>query len=306
MFQSVAQLRLQIIVHEADQAARRLRRHLWVSHCDVEDIRQDLLTDFLSRMTRFDPKRGSLGAFAGLVMANRGRRLAACIRHHRRTAGPLSLDQPLSTEDATTFGDTIAESDGYLAMMGLRTDPIVSMELRFDLDSGAWRFGPARSAALHCADPFLPNQSHRARNGLARDHLSAPAQNPETPRRLRSHKNRETLFRVRSSSMHGHCSHRLASEGSAQCCQVLRMAVGSGSGRHARVLPRLSFGRYQPLQWQPARSATPGACARRLPGVAGVAARPRAPASTPNRRQQLRIFSGRATRDEARPLLRSP
>ena len=134
MLRSIPQHQLKIIVHEADQGARRLQRDLRVSHCDLEDIRQDLLTDLLSRMPRFDPGRGSLGAFAGLVMANRGSRLAACIRHHRRTAGPLSLDGPLSTEDATSFGDTIAESDGYLAMMGRSTDLIAAMELRFDLN----------------------------------------------------------------------------------------------------------------------------------------------------------------------------
>src|SRR4029453_307329 len=133
MPRSVSRDHLQIIIHEARHAARRLQRHLCLSHCDLEDIRQDLVTDLLNRLPRFDPARGALGAFAGLVMANRGRRLAASIYQRRRTAGPLSLDQPLSTEDATTFGNTIAESDGYLAMMGLPTDPIASMELRFDL-----------------------------------------------------------------------------------------------------------------------------------------------------------------------------
>jgi hypothetical protein len=133
MLRSVSRDHLQIIIHEARHAARRLQRHLCLSHCDLEDIRQDLVTDLLSRMPRFDPERGPLGAFAGLVMANRGSRLAASIYQRRRRAGPLSLDHPLSTDDATTFGDTIAESDGYLAMMGLSTDLVASIELRFDL-----------------------------------------------------------------------------------------------------------------------------------------------------------------------------
>jgi RNA polymerase sigma-70 factor (ECF subfamily) len=55
---------LQILVHEADLAARRLVRRLRLPAHEREDLRQDLLVDLIARLPAFDPARGRLGAFA--------------------------------------------------------------------------------------------------------------------------------------------------------------------------------------------------------------------------------------------------
>lgn len=90
MRQSISQDDLRTLLREADAAARRLVRKLRLQSADLDDVRQDLLTDALACLPAFDVERGTLGGFAGLVMANRASRLARRIicRHCRsRRAG---------------------------------------------------------------------------------------------------------------------------------------------------------------------------------------------------------------------------
>ena len=114
MCSPISQPALQVLLHEADVAARRLCRKLRLSRDDLADLRQDLLADLIARFPAFDPERGSIGAFAGLVMANRSLRIAQGVRRHRRMYGefPASLDDPLPNSDDATRGDLIAEADG--------------------------------------------------------------------------------------------------------------------------------------------------------------------------------------------------
>jgi DNA-directed RNA polymerase specialized sigma24 family protein len=110
---------IETIIREADAAARRLRRRLQLPTCDREDLGQDLLVDLLRRLPAFDPLRGSIGAFAGLILRNQSSRIA--IRHHqqRRAQGGtiLSLEVPLAGETAPV-GATLAEADGLAAWHG--------------------------------------------------------------------------------------------------------------------------------------------------------------------------------------------
>jgi RNA polymerase sigma-70 factor (ECF subfamily) len=122
------------LLHETDVAARRLSRQLRLSCDDLADLRQDLLVDLIVRLKSFDPTRGSLGAFAGTVVAHRAARLAARVRRDRSMFAPISLDDPMPDAKGTTVGDTIAESSGYSAMMGQPTDGFASIDRRLDLD----------------------------------------------------------------------------------------------------------------------------------------------------------------------------
>ena len=149
---------LQILLHEADIAARRLVRQLRLSRADLADVRQDLLVDLIARLPAFDRQRGSIGAFAGLVMANRATRIAQGVRRHRRMYGevPVSLDDPLPTGSGATRGDLIAEADGLPAILGQPVDRAAEAERRIDLERGLGTLDQGErylAAALYRASP---------------------------------------------------------------------------------------------------------------------------------------------------------
>ena len=110
---------IETIICEADAAARRLRRKLNLPHCDREDLGQDLLVDLLRRLPAHDPARGSIGAFANIVLRNQSSRIA--IRHHRQRRAQggslLSLEVPLAGA-REPVGDTLTEDDGLAAWHG--------------------------------------------------------------------------------------------------------------------------------------------------------------------------------------------
>lgn len=110
---------IETIIREADAAAQRLRRKLSMPVCEREDLGQDLLVDLLCRLPAYDPSRGSIGAFASIVLRNQSSRIA--IRHHRqrRVQGGslLSLEVPLSGGHQPV-GETLTEADGLAAWHG--------------------------------------------------------------------------------------------------------------------------------------------------------------------------------------------
>lgn len=136
MRQSISQDALRALLHEADVAARRLVRKLGLPSVDLDDVRQDLLTDLIARFWAFDATRGKLGAFAGLVMANRARRIAHRIRNHRRMFGqqPVSVDEPAWSRSRESLGAWIAEERGLAASLGYWVNPIVTIERRLDVE----------------------------------------------------------------------------------------------------------------------------------------------------------------------------
>lgn len=110
---------IETIIREADAAARRLRRRLQLPTCDREDLGQDLLVDLLRRLPAYDPSRGSIGAFAGLILRNQSSRIA--IRHHQQRCAQggtiFSLEVPLAGE-TDPVGATLTEADGLAAWHG--------------------------------------------------------------------------------------------------------------------------------------------------------------------------------------------
>ena len=110
---------IETIIREADTAARRLRRRLQLQSCDREDLGQDLLVDLLRRLPAHDPARGTIGAFANIVLRNQSSRIA--IRHHRQRRAQggslLSLEVPLAGT-REPVGDTLTEDDGLAAWHG--------------------------------------------------------------------------------------------------------------------------------------------------------------------------------------------
>ena len=126
----------------ATQEARRLCRILNLPDHEQEDIRQDLLLDFLSRLPAFDPARADLPAFAMVCFRHAGSRTAGRVRRERRTRHPISLDDVIGGGGGLTVGDTINESEGYGAWCGQSTDAIAALERRLDLHRAASTIDP--------------------------------------------------------------------------------------------------------------------------------------------------------------------
>jgi len=110
---------IETIIREADAAAQGLRRKLCLPVCEREDLGQDLLVDLLRRLPAYDPLRGSIGAFANIVLRNQSSRIA--MRHHRKRRAQggslLSLEVPLAGT-REPVGDTLTEDDGLAAWHG--------------------------------------------------------------------------------------------------------------------------------------------------------------------------------------------
>ena len=150
MYPPISPAGLSTLIAEATAAARRLHRKLVLPAADIDDLRQDLLIDLICRLPGFDSRRGSIGAFANIVLRNQSSRIA--IRHHqqRRAQGGtvLSLDAPVAG-GTEPLGCLLAETDGLAAWHGQGMSAVEDAELRHDL---ARVLGPlAPHARLFCA-----------------------------------------------------------------------------------------------------------------------------------------------------------
>jgi RNA polymerase sigma-70 factor (ECF subfamily) len=135
---------LKFLLHEAELVARRLIRTLRLSRGDLDDVRQDLLADLIARLPSFDAERGSLGAFANVVLTNRAHRLAERVRRERGIFGvdPLSLDEVVEAAEGLTRGDLTPEADGFSAFLGQPVDAAAITEQRIDAERGLGLIGP--------------------------------------------------------------------------------------------------------------------------------------------------------------------
>ena len=131
---------VETIIREADAAAQRLRRKLSMPLCEREDLGQDLLVDLLRRLPAYDPSRGSIGAFANIVLRNQSSRIA--MRHHRQRRAQggslLSLEVPLAGT-REPVGDTLTEDDGLAAWHGQTCCPAAVTELHHALQAALAR-----------------------------------------------------------------------------------------------------------------------------------------------------------------------
>ena len=165
---------IETIISEAASAARRLRRRLGLPACDREDLGQDLLIDLLRRLPAFDPARGSLGAFAGLVLRNQSSRIAIRIMRERRAQGGglLSLDAPSGPEDQRPLAETIGEDDGLSAWHGQATNACAFTEQHQAVQTAVSRLPPEDrrlcAALAHRPVSALASEGFGSRSGLYR------------------------------------------------------------------------------------------------------------------------------------------
>lgn len=133
---------LETLQREAQSAARRLARSLNLCREAEADICQDLLADLLSRLHRFDPDRGTLGAFAGRIVANQASCIAKQILRERRLM-PCSLDQD---DGCSLQRDQIAEDQSLGAVFAVPADARRTIENRLDLARCGSRMTDAEAA----------------------------------------------------------------------------------------------------------------------------------------------------------------
>ena len=120
---------LNVLYREADSGARRLLRRLRLPEHDRDDLRQDLLADLIQRLKWFDPRRGTLGVFAGTIVRHRALRMAARIFRERAVFTQLLHEG----ERERARSDNIAEGDGYAAILEQTWDRLTAVERRLDL-----------------------------------------------------------------------------------------------------------------------------------------------------------------------------
>ena len=120
---------LSILINEAGAAARRLHRKLRVPSSDLDDLRHDLLVDLICRLPGFNARRGSIGAFANIVLRNQSSRIAirTCLQL-KAQGGPLfSLDVPVAG-NREPLGETLAETGGLAVWHGQDRCPATTAE----------------------------------------------------------------------------------------------------------------------------------------------------------------------------------
>ena len=127
----------------ADRAVSRLCTAVRVPPHEREDIRQDLLLDFLARLKFYDPAQGTLAAFAVVCFQHRAVRLAERNCRERRLRHPMALDAPVPGTVGLTVADSLADADGFGAWWGQSTDGYAAVDRRLDLNRALGTLPPA-------------------------------------------------------------------------------------------------------------------------------------------------------------------
>ena len=172
MHSPISEPDLVTLLEEADAAASRLRRRVRLPRTDLDDLRQDLLLDLIRRLPAFDTRRGSIGAFAGIVLRNQSSRIAARVTRERRASGGRMLSLDERGADLTSIADRLGETDGLASWHGSRAAVDAVLDARMDLERAL--------GALHARDRSL---------------CAAVAQCPVRLLAERGHGSRATLYR---------------------------------------------------------------------------------------------------------------
>jgi RNA polymerase sigma-70 factor (ECF subfamily) len=142
----------------ATEEARTVCRRLRLTPHEYDDVRQDLLVDFLTRFAAFDPRKAELGAFARLCFRHEAARIARRVLRERAARHLLSLDDVVPGTDGLTLADTIAEGDGYAAWCGQPIDAVTSLERRLDVARAAEAIDPKDHALCTALSEHTPHE----------------------------------------------------------------------------------------------------------------------------------------------------
>lgn len=97
------------VMRQAEVRASRLVGNYGFTHDDRDDLRQELLLDYLRRHPRFDPERGNHNGFACGVLRHQAAKLASA---NKRAA--IVWEQPDDQGEACVRGTTQIEAEIHL------------------------------------------------------------------------------------------------------------------------------------------------------------------------------------------------
>jgi RNA polymerase sigma factor (sigma-70 family) len=140
---SMSPMDLCVLLREATMAARGLVRRLGLPGHEHEDLRQELLVDLIARLKWFDPARGTLSAFASVIIRHRAGRLGKRINRERAIFPPMSL-RASSADDpnvAVAF-ESLVEGDGYNSWLAHPHDRFATIDRRLDLGRALGKLPP--------------------------------------------------------------------------------------------------------------------------------------------------------------------
>jgi RNA polymerase sigma-70 factor (ECF subfamily) len=131
---SISPMDLCVLLREATMAAGGLVRRLGLPGHEQEDLRQELLVDLISRLKWFDPARGTLSAFASVILRHRAGRVGKRINRERAIFAPMFLTDSLADDPTVAAAfDTVVEAHGYTSGFAHHYDRFVTIDRRLDL-----------------------------------------------------------------------------------------------------------------------------------------------------------------------------
>ncbi len=131
---SISPMDVCVLLREATMAAGGLVRRLGLPGHEQEDLRQELLVDLISRLKWFDPARGTLSAFASVIIRHRAGRLGKRINRERAIFVPMSLrDSAARDPNVASAFDPVVEADGYISGLAHSHDRFATIDRRLDL-----------------------------------------------------------------------------------------------------------------------------------------------------------------------------
>jgi DNA-directed RNA polymerase specialized sigma24 family protein len=153
----------ELIFREVARQVQRLARRLKLQPADLDDAFQEIAFDAWRRLPGYQPCRGDLGSFVGVVTLNQARKIET--RFHRRRACPdVSLDSPIvadCTDGELTLGDGLTQDDGLPALLGNVVDGCTRSELMLDLSRAIARLPSDMRRLCACLAHETPGIARR-------------------------------------------------------------------------------------------------------------------------------------------------
>jgi DNA-directed RNA polymerase specialized sigma24 family protein len=128
--------------------SRRTIRLVRLPGHDREDVEQEMVLDLLARLGAFDPKRGSLEAFATVCFRHRGYCLVQQAQRDRRRQHLTGFDEVVGGDggacgdETLTLAEMLPEAAGLGAWCGQPSDAVADLQRRLDLDRAASVIAP--------------------------------------------------------------------------------------------------------------------------------------------------------------------
>jgi RNA polymerase sigma-70 factor (ECF subfamily) len=126
----------------ADYHAARIARRLNLSRDDCDDLRQDLLTEMIDRLRRFDAEKAAVSTFIDLLARHAA---YALVRRHRALrrllADAISLDDETNPM-ARRLAELLTNEQGLGFAAGEPVDGVASVELTRDVRHIVAALGP--------------------------------------------------------------------------------------------------------------------------------------------------------------------